>query len=96
MLSKFTEWLEFHATILDAKSGPMYTFLVGCVLTIIILFFYNYNIINVSEAPFVDKLISKHRNYLKHGCWIIPLAGFLISLCTAICKHRKNIRKIYD
>lgn len=96
MQSKFTEWLEFHVTILDAKSGPIYTFLGGCVLTIIALFFYNYHIINISEIRFVDGLISKNRNILKHGYWFIFLAGFSISLYMAICKHQKNIRKMYN
>lgn len=96
MQSKFTEWLEFHVTILDAKSGPMYTFLGGCLFTITVLFFYNYHIINISEASVVSELISKNNHFLKHGYWFISLAGFLISLCIAICNHQKNIRKIYN
>lgn len=96
MLSKISEWFDAHVSVLAVKSGPIYIFLGGCLFTIIVLFFYNYNIINLNENPFVGELISKNRNYLKHGYWIIPLVGIFASLCKAKDNHQKNTRKIYN
>lgn len=96
MLLRFIEWLNFHNEILTKKSDPIYIFLIGCALTLIVLFFYNYNIINISETPIVSELISKNKNFLKHGYLFIALVGFFVSLYKAVDNHQKNIRKIYN
>lgn len=91
MLSKFKECLEEHIDMINEKSGPYWVFLAGILITIILLFLYQYHFTKISET--VGKIIPEITDY---GFLSAFLSGVVISLCIAIYINSKNIHKKHN
>lgn len=94
MLSKFTDWLEFHTEVLEREKRPFFIWLFGIVMAFISRFTYE-NLLTRLYNSIFGKLIVDNIDLLKHGLWIAPLVILLFFWNLGLAQHKKNINKMF-
>ena len=92
MLSKFTDWLEFHIEVLERKKFPFFIWLFGAFMACIGIFVYE-NLVTRLYNSIFNKLIVDNIDMLRHGLWIVPLVIFLIFWEVGVAQIRLFLKK---
>lgn len=94
MLSKFTDWLEFHVEVLERKKLPFFIWSFGMFMACIGIVAYE-NLVTRLYNSIFSKLIVDNIDLLRHGLWIVPLVIFVFFWEVGLAQHKKNINKMF-
>lgn len=95
MTYEFQDWLELHSAVLVRRTKPLYIFILGSALALLVQFFYIRGVRSFHNHEMFKVLVEQNLDILSIGAWLVPVIVILIFASLSISIHRENVRKFH-